>query len=123
MILLADTMGAAMERELITINPVWIASLLFSALAIGFGWYIVRLDHLVEHLRDEIIKMEKAIGALQNADITCTADQTIMKQDMSSIRDAILKLITRRRLRKVLNRAEEMEVIDRQRKMSASSRK
>lgn len=123
MILLADTMGAAMERELITINPVWIASLLFSALAIGFGWYIVRLDHLVEHLRDEIIKMEKAIGALQNADITCTADQTIMKQDMSSIRDAILKLITRRRLRKVLNRAEEMEVIDRQRKMSAPSRK
>lgn len=108
---------AAAEHDLIKINPVWIASILFSVLGLGFGWYIVRLDHMVEHLRDEIIKIEKEIGALQNADVTCTADQQIMKQDMSSIRDAILKLITRRRLRKILNRAEAMEQIDRSRKL------
>jgi hypothetical protein len=97
-----ETVAQATAQGMITINPIWVASILFSAVCIGFGWYIVRLDHLVEHLRDEIVAMKQDVGALKNADVTCTAEQTIMKQDMSKIRGAILKLITRKRLRKFL---------------------
>jgi hypothetical protein len=102
-VLLATTTELATNSSgMITINPVWVASILFSAVCLGFGWYIVRLDHLVEHLRDELLAMKQDIGKLQNADISCTNDQTILKQDMSKIRGAILKLITRKRLRKFL---------------------
>jgi hypothetical protein len=86
----------------ISVDPIWVAGTLFSAMAIGFGWYIVRLDHLVESLRDEIIKMEKEIGALQNADVTCTRDQDILKMDMSHIRSTLLKMVAKRFMRKQL---------------------
>jgi hypothetical protein len=86
----------------IAVDPIWVAGTLFSAMAIGFGWYIVRLDHLVESLREEIIKMEKEIGALQNADVTCTRDQDILKMDMSHIRATMLKMVARRFMRRSL---------------------
>lgn len=86
----------------ITIDPLWIMGALFSILGLGIGWYIVRLDQMVEKLREEIIKIEKDIGKLQNADVTCTADQTILKQDMSHIRETMLKMVSHRFMRKSL---------------------
>jgi hypothetical protein len=88
----------------ITVDPIWVAGVLFSGMAIAFGWYIVRLDHMVEDLRKEIIKIEKDIGKLQNADVTCTNDQTILKQDMSAIRETMLKIVARRFMRRGLRK-------------------
>lgn len=88
----------------ITIDPLWVMGALFGAIGVGLGWYIVRLDTMVESLRKEILDMQKEIGSLQNADVNCTRDQTILKEDMSSIRDTILKLIARRYIRKSLRR-------------------
>jgi hypothetical protein len=86
----------------IIIDPIWIFGALFSALGVGIGWYIVRLDGMVESLRAEIIKIEKDIGKLQNADVTCTRDQDILKMDMSHIRATMLKMVARRFMRKSL---------------------
>jgi hypothetical protein len=86
----------------IAIDPLWIFGALFTILGVGCGWYIVRLDQMVEHLRDEIIDMQKDIGKLQNADVTCTNDQNILKQDMSHIRATLLKMVARRFMRKTL---------------------
>jgi hypothetical protein len=59
---------------------------------------------MVEDLRKEIIKIEKDIGKLQNADVTCTNDQTILKQDMSAIRETMLKIVARRFMRRGLRK-------------------
>jgi len=88
----------------ITVDPVWVAATLFTVMGVAFGWYIVRLDHMVEDLRREIIKIEKDIGKLQNADVTCTNDQTILKQDMSAIRETMLKIVARRFMRRGLRK-------------------
>jgi hypothetical protein len=86
----------------ITVDPVWILGALFTLVAIIVGYYIVRFDTLVEDLRKEIIKIEKDIGKLQNADVTCTTDQTILKTDMSHIRETMLKMVSHRFMRKAL---------------------
>ena len=85
-----------------TIDPLWVFGALFSVLGIGVGWYIVRLDQMVESLRSEVIGIRQDIGKLQNADVTCTADQMILKQDMSHIRETMLKMVAKRFMRKSL---------------------
>lgn len=89
----------------ITVDPIWVAGTMITVMGVAFGWYIVRLDHMVEDLRKEIIKIENSIGKLQNADITCTNDQTILKQDMSAIRETMLKLIAKRFMRRGLRKS------------------
>ncbi len=89
---------------MVTIDSMWLFGALVGAMGIGIGWYIVRLDAMVERLRDEIMRMENKIGSLQNADVNCTRDQDIMKRDMSHIRETMLKMVARRFLRKGLRR-------------------
>lgn len=86
--------------EKIVIDPMWMITGLIAVIGASVGFYLVRLDNMVEHLRDEIIKMQKDIGKLQNADITCTQDQTILKMDMSHIRATLLKMVSHRFMRK-----------------------
>lgn len=94
---------------MVTVDPLWVLGALFTILGIGIGWYIVRLDQMVESLRDEIIKIEKDIGSLQNADVNCTRDQDILKMDMSHIRKVLLKIIGKRFVRKSLRRSFKVE--------------
>jgi hypothetical protein len=93
----------------ITIDPIWIFGTLFTILGVGGGWYIMRLDSMVEHLRDEIIGIRQDIGSLKNADTACTRDQDILKRDMSHIRETMLKMVARRFLRKGLRRDYKKE--------------
>lgn len=86
----------------IEVDPLWIMGALFTVIGVAGGWYIVRLDQMVESLRTEIIKIEKDIGKLQNADVTCTRDQDILKMDMSHIRETMLKMVSHRFMRKSL---------------------
>jgi CcmD family protein len=88
----------------IVVDPLVVLGAAFAIIGIGLGWYIVRLDQLVEHLRDEVISIQKDIGKLQNADVTCTNDQTILKTDMSHIRQTLLRLVGRRAMRRELRR-------------------
>jgi len=90
------------------VDPLWIMGALFTLLAVIVGYYIVRFDTLLEDVRREIIKIEKDIGKLQNADVTCTRDQDILKMDMSHIRSTMLKMVSHRFMRKSL-RAEWKE--------------
>jgi len=89
----------------IVIDPLWLITGLIAVIGAAVGFYIVRLDNMVEDLRKEIIKIEKDIGKLQNADVTCTTDMTIVKQDMTHIRSTMLKMVSHRFMRKSL-RAE-----------------
>jgi hypothetical protein len=84
----------------IVVDPLWLFGAMFSVMGLAFGWYIVRLDTMVEDLRKEIIVMNKEIGKLQNADVTCTNTQNIMLKDMSHIRETMLKMIARRFMRR-----------------------
>lgn len=97
------------QHHLLSIDPLWVLGALFTIVGIGIGWYIVRLDAMVESLRDEIIKIEKDIGSLKNADINCTRDQDILKMDMSHIRRALLKIVGKRFVRRSLRRSFRVE--------------
>lgn len=103
----------------LTIDPLWILGALFTILAVVVGYYIVRFDTLVEDLRREIIKIEKDIGKLQNADVTCTRDQDILKMDMSHIRSTMLKMVSHRFMRKSLR--SEWKAARREKKLPKTS--
>jgi len=92
----------------ITIDPFWFISGLVLVIGAGVGWYIVRLDTLVEELRKDVIRLEKSVGGLENANVNCVTDQTILKKDMSHIRSTLLKMVSHRFMRKQL-RAEWKE--------------
>ena len=78
----------------IVIDPVIVMGTLFTIVGTGIAWLFIRLDHQMDALREEILRIEKDIGALQNADVSCTRDQTILKQEMSGLRDAMLRFLT-----------------------------
>jgi hypothetical protein len=84
----------------IVVDPLWLFGAMFSVMGLAFGWYIVRLDTMVEDLRKEIIAINKEVGKLQNADVTCTNTQNFMLKDMSHIRETLLKVVARRFMRK-----------------------
>jgi len=90
--------------EKVTLDPLWIMSAAFAVIGIGLGWYIVRLDTMVEKLREEIINMRHSIGKLENANTNCLSDQDILKRDMSAIRETLLKVIARRFMRRGLRK-------------------
>jgi hypothetical protein len=78
----------------IVIDPVIVMGTLFTIVGTGVAWLFIRMDQQMDNLRKEIIRMEKEIGALQNADVSCTRDQTILKTEMSSLREAMLRFVT-----------------------------
>lgn len=114
----------------IEVDPLIVVSSLFAAISVGFGWYIVRLDTMVEDLRKEIVAMMKAIGALQNADVSCTREQDIILRDMTHIRSTLLKMVSRRFMRNSLREEwkadkrekRRMKKMARHRELSASER-
>jgi hypothetical protein len=81
------------------IDPLWLISGLIAVVGAGVGWFLVRLDEAVDDLQKDIIELHTIIGALQNADTNCTREQTVIKTDLSMIRDTILRLVPKRKIR------------------------
>jgi hypothetical protein len=95
--ILAEVPAHAGAGMMIQFDSFWLFAGLLALIGTGLGYYLVRMDQDIHELQKENVKLTGELSALKSEGTSTRQDVLVMKTEMSAVRDAILRLIPKRR--------------------------
>jgi hypothetical protein len=95
--LLAEVPAHAGSGMMLQFDSFWIFAGMLALIGTGLGYYLVRMDQDMHELQKENVRLAAELSSLKAQADATRLDQTIIKTEMSAVRDAILRLIPKRR--------------------------
>lgn len=95
--LLAEVPAHAGNGMTIQFDSFWLFAGLLALIGTGLGYYLVRMDQDIHELQKDNVKLAAELAAVKSEANSTRQDMIVVKTEMSAIRDAILRLIPKRR--------------------------